>query len=214
MTIEDFCEEKLPTLTGRDLVVLLGNFEGRDELVEQIHGQGARTAAIVIPQAFEPPATSIVVNLAPPLTTINTGGEDAEPELFDGPPQLAIKLVLNALTTGAHILKGKVYGNRMVDLRISNNKLFHRTVGIIMDLIGVDETTATHALIQSVYKTDAITDAQLDAPISDHIEASKEVPRLVPTALLLATGQFTWQQATDALDEDPVVRHAISSYVK
>jgi N-acetylmuramic acid 6-phosphate (MurNAc-6-P) etherase len=102
----------------------------------------------------------------------------------------------------------------MVDLRISNNKLFHRTVGIIQDLIGVDEATATQALIRSVYKTDSLTDAQRNAPISDHIEASKEVTRLVPTALLIATGTFSWQQASDTLDTDPVVRHAISSYVK
>ena len=148
------------------------------------------------------------------MTTISTGGEGSEAELFDGPPQLALKLVLNALTTGAHILNGKVYGNRMIDLRISNNKLFHRTVGIITDLTGADTATAIQSLIRSVYKTDTLTQDQLDAPVSDHIEASKPVPRLVPIALLIATGKFTWQQAWDTLEADPVVRHSISSHVK
>ncbi len=212
ISLDDFKKDKLDTLTTRDLVVFLGNFEGRDDLVEQVHGQGAQTAAIVIPQAIEPPATGILVNLAPPLTTISTGGESAETELFDGPPQLAIKLILNALTTGAYVLNGKVYGNRMIDLRISNNKLFHRTVGIISDLAGIDEAAATQALIKSVYKTDTLNDAQVNAPVSDHIEASKIVPRLVPTALLMATGKFNWQQASDTLDDDPIVRNAVSSH--
>lgn len=36
-----------------------------------------------------------------------------------------------AIVAGAHILRGVVYGNRMVNLRVSNNKLFHRAVGIV-----------------------------------------------------------------------------------
>ncbi len=214
ISLDDFKKDKLETLTGRDLVVFLGDFEGRDDLVEQVHGQGAQTAAIVIPQAIEPPATGILVNLTPPLTTISTGGEGTEAELFDGPPQLAIKLILNALTTGAYVLNGKVYGNRMVDLRISNNKLFHRTVGIISDLTGTDEAAATQALLRSVYQVDTLTETQLKAPVSDHIEASKSVPRLVPTALLLATANFNWQQASDTLDADPIVRNAIGSHIR
>lgn len=32
--------------------------------------------------------------------------------------EVAVKWVLNALTTGAHVMKGKVYGNKMVDLQV------------------------------------------------------------------------------------------------
>jgi N-acetylmuramic acid 6-phosphate (MurNAc-6-P) etherase len=211
--IKDFRAQALPTLGKNDLVVFLGPFDGRDELVEEVHGKGARTGAVVMPQVGNEPAVEFVVPITPPLTSINAG-LDGEPVLFEGPPQLAIKLVINALTTGAYVLNGKVYGNRMIDLRISNNKLYYRAIGIISDLTHVDEETARMALLRSVYRADDLTTAQLDAPVSDHIEASKDVPKLVPTALLLATGKFTWQQATDALAADPVVRHAISSHVK
>ena len=34
----------------------------------------------------------------------------------------ALKLVLNAISTGANILKGRVYGNEMINLRLSNDK--------------------------------------------------------------------------------------------
>ncbi len=34
-----------------------------------------------------------------------------------------LKLVLNAVSTGANILKGRVYGNTMVNLTLSNDKV-------------------------------------------------------------------------------------------
>ncbi len=213
ISLDDFRSQALPTLTKDDLVVFLGDFEGRDELVEEIHAKDARTGSITIPQTGPPPAVELPVTIAPPLTSLNAGN-DAAPVLFEGPPQLAIKLILNALTTGAHILNGKIYGNRMVDLRISNNKLYYRAIGIISDLMGSDEETSRLALLCAVYQTDDLTQEQLDAPISQHIDASTPVPRLVPMALLLATGKFTWQQAHDTLDQNPIVRHAISAHVK
>lgn len=213
ISINDFRSQALSTLGKNDLVVFLGDFDGRDDLVEAVHDTGARTGAVIIPEAGSAPAVELPVPIAPPLTTLNAG-TDGSPILFEGPPQLAIKLVINALTTGAYIMNGKIYGNRMIDLRISNNKLYYRAIGIISDLIGADEETSRQALLRSVYQTDNLTQDQLDAPVSDHIETSTHVPRLVPTALLIATGNFTWQQAHDTLEADPVVRHAISSYVK
>ena len=50
ISIEDFRKDKLSTLTTRDLVVFIGNFEGRDELVEKCHGHGARTAQLSSPR--------------------------------------------------------------------------------------------------------------------------------------------------------------------
>jgi hypothetical protein len=128
-----------------------------------------------------------------------------------GPLQLGVKLVLNALTTGGHVLAGKVFGNRMVDLRISNNKLFHRTVGIIGDLIHVGPEEAAEALLRSVFQTDSLTEAQRNAPISECIEKAKAVDKVVPKALLMATGKFTYGEASDALARNPVVRGLLAA---
>ena len=35
----------------------------------------------------------------------------------------ALKLVLNAITTGANIIKGRVYGNTMINLTVANSKV-------------------------------------------------------------------------------------------
>lgn len=40
----------------------------------------------------------------------------------------ALKLVLNAISTGANVLKGRVYGNTMINLTVANDK-----VGVAMD---------------------------------------------------------------------------------
>jgi N-acetylmuramic acid 6-phosphate etherase len=63
------------------------------------------------------------------------------PEVVSGSTRLkagtATKLTLNMLTTGAMVLLGKTYGNLMVDLRATNNKLLDRTRRIVMMLTGL-----------------------------------------------------------------------------
>lgn len=54
----------------------------------------------------------------------------------------ATKLVLNTLSTGVMIRLGKTFGNLMVDLRATNNKLKDRSERILMEVCGVDRDGA------------------------------------------------------------------------
>lgn len=58
------------------------------------------------------------------------------PEVVTGSTRLkagtATKMVLNMLTTGAMVRIGKTYGNLMVDLRATNEKLVDRSIRILM----------------------------------------------------------------------------------
>ena len=200
--LSDFRDTKLPDITADDLVIALGEFPDRHALLAKAKEAGARTASVVW-QGLEP-AGDFAVCL--PL------GHD--PALDWGPLQLAVKLVINAVTTAGHVLAGKVFGNRMVDLRISNNKLFHRTMGIIADLMGVSPDDAREALLRSVFQVDALTDAHRSAAISECIERGKMAEKLVPKALLMATGKFSYAEATAVLAKDPIVRAAIGQFVK
>ena len=58
----------------------------------------------------------------------------------------ATKMVLNMLTTGAMIRLGKVYGNLMVDVRATNEKLRDRAKRIVIAATGCDEITAVETL--------------------------------------------------------------------
>ena len=63
------------------------------------------------------------------------------PELLAGSTRLkagtATKMALNILSTGVMVRLGKVYGNRMVDVAVSNAKLEDRALRILRDLAGV-----------------------------------------------------------------------------
>ena len=61
----------------------------------------------------------------------------------------AQKLVLNMLSTGAMIKLGKVYGNLMVDVRASNEKLVERAKKIVVEATDVSMEQATKVLTET-----------------------------------------------------------------
>jgi N-acetylmuramic acid 6-phosphate etherase len=58
----------------------------------------------------------------------------------------AQKLVLNMISTSLMIKLGRVKGNKMVDMQLSNNKLIKRGTRMIAEELGVDEVTAKNLL--------------------------------------------------------------------
>jgi N-acetylmuramic acid 6-phosphate etherase len=81
------------------------------------------------------------------------------PEIITGSTRMkagtATKLVLNILTTTAMIKMGKVYGNLMVDLNATNNKLRDRSVRIVVGMTGLSRTKATKLLERAKGKVKA-----------------------------------------------------------
>ena len=72
------------------------------------------------------------------------------PEVITGSTRMkagtAQKMILNILSTGTMIKLGKVYGNLMVDVKSSNEKLKERARRIVMEATGCDRDTAIRAL--------------------------------------------------------------------
>lgn len=72
------------------------------------------------------------------------------PEVVTGSTRMksgtAQKLVLNMLTTASMIRLGKTYGNVMIDLQLTNNKLRERARRVVMDITGVEYAAASSAL--------------------------------------------------------------------
>ena len=59
----------------------------------------------------------------------------------------AQKLVLNMLSTAVMIRLGRVKGNKMVDMQLTNNKLVDRGTRMIMKAIGKSEEEARALLL-------------------------------------------------------------------
>ncbi len=72
------------------------------------------------------------------------------PEVITGSTRMkagtATKLVLNTLTTGAMVKLGKVYGNLMVDLKATNEKLRDRSLRIVMEMTNLSRPGARRLL--------------------------------------------------------------------
>jgi len=100
------------------------------------------------------------------------------PEVITGSTRLkagtAQKMVLNMLTTASMIGMGKVYGNLMVDLNPSNDKLIDRSKRIIMEATGIDEENAER-----------------------YLELSENNPKI---AIVMIEANITYEDAVDVLD--------------
>ena len=62
------------------------------------------------------------------------------------------KMALNIISTGAMVRYGKVYGNRMIDVAVTNDKLYDRALRIISDLTKLDRPAAAALLDKSQKK--------------------------------------------------------------
>jgi N-acetylmuramic acid 6-phosphate etherase len=75
------------------------------------------------------------------------------PEVLAGSTRLkagtVTKLALNILSTGVMVQLGKVYGNRMVDVAVTNKKLHDRALRILQDLTDLSREEAGYLLEQS-----------------------------------------------------------------
>lgn len=72
------------------------------------------------------------------------------PEFVTGSSRMkagtAQKLILNMISTAAMIRLGRVKGNKMVDMQLSNNKLVDRGIRMVMDALSISEGEARELL--------------------------------------------------------------------
>ena len=73
------------------------------------------------------------------------------PEFVTGSTRMkagtAQKLVLNMITTSTMISLGRVKGNKMVNMQLSNQKLIRRGIKMISDELGLDPETSRKLLL-------------------------------------------------------------------
>uniref|UniRef100_A0A8C7F0F4 SIS domain-containing protein n=1 Tax=Oncorhynchus kisutch TaxID=8019 RepID=A0A8C7F0F4_ONCKI len=137
---EDFVSLVLPTLSDRDTVLLLYTcHDDVGDVEKMVHRVREKTSNL----------HSLYHGLE---------GDTAQWELSS-------KLVLNAVSTGSHVLKGKIYRNHMVDLQVTNSKLYHRAIHILQ----VRTHARTHeALLKAIYHVEQLPEDITSAGASCH----------------------------------------------
>jgi hypothetical protein len=127
--------------------------------------------------------------------------------------ELGAKLCLNAISVAAHALSGKTFAGRMIDVRVSNAKLYHRAARVVAAAAGTDVLSAREALWRACgfdrgsNNASSSLDVSEDEQKNDVVERSvvdavvaraSSLSSVVPIAVLLARGAF--HEARDARD--------------
>lgn len=125
--------------------------------------------------------------------------------------EMALKLTVNAVSTGAHILIGKTYKNLMIDVRVSNFKLYNRAISIIQKLSNARQQECELYLLKSIYKDRELSQDELKN-IQAHIAAATCQEQIVPKALIMLLAKVSETKADRLLDDsNKSVRNCISN---
>ena len=145
--LEDVSEIAIADLKDR-------NFSCRDVLIG-ITASG-RTPYVIAALNYSKSISALSISISSVPESDSTLDNDIDIRLITGPEILAgstrlkagtaTKMALNIISTSVMIKLGKVYGNRMIDLSVSNDKLLNRAIGILFDIGSVDKDTAVRLL--------------------------------------------------------------------
>ena len=146
-SLEDVSEIAIADLKDR-------NFSNRDVLIG-ITASG-RTPYVLAALNYSKSINALTISISSVPESESTLDNDIDIRLITGPEILAgstrlkagtaTKMALNIISTSVMIKLGKVYGNRMIDLSVSNDKLVDRAIGILFDIGSVDKDTAVNLL--------------------------------------------------------------------
>jgi len=206
---EYFEREVLPEISKGDLVIgicvqKLGDNTRR--LLNEAAQLKAKTALLMV--TTERPSADDLPDALRHTCIVETNRLGFGPGVSNE-AELTLKLCLNAITTGGHVMAGKIYTNVMIDLRISNAKLYDRAVGLVANLTNTTLAEAQRALHHAIFRTPPKDEDYKDSLVSMSVQRAIAKPRIIPLAILLATKKFTLEEAEDRLEAEPRVRRII-----
>ena len=236
LSINWFVREVVPQLGAADVVAVLQIGAASDVAVQAAAAaaaeRGARVATIRVEQApvlADCAANDVQIWLPclrqrsleawlRRLSAQGAAGPVAAAALCELPPsaaELALKVAVNAVSTCAHVLNGTVFSNCMINLTISNIKLFHRAAALVSRLGGVELEHAQRFLLRAIYGDDEGQTVSVDA-VAQHVTRASTVEQVLPVSLLLAirsrssgasgASNISVAEARALVSEQPVLR--------
>uniref|UniRef100_A0A8C9PHZ3 Glucokinase regulatory protein n=1 Tax=Spermophilus dauricus TaxID=99837 RepID=A0A8C9PHZ3_SPEDA len=207
---EDFLTSILPSITEIDTVLFIFTLDDNlmevQTLVEQVKEKTINIQAL----AHSTVGQSLPVRLQPlwwPLLFF----EYEENFIQKFQRELSTKWILNTVSTGAHVLLGKILQNYMLDLRIGNSKLFWRALAMLQRFSGQSKARCIESLLQAIHFPQPLLDEIRVAPISCHIQVAQEKEQVIPVALLSLLFRCSIPEAQAHLAAAPSVCEAVRS---
>ncbi|XP_062378910.1 glucokinase regulatory protein [Sardina pilchardus] len=213
---KDFVTTILPLLGENDTVIFIFTVDDDFGDVEKLAGQVKMKTSNVQAICHEYKGHHFPVNINSifdsKVLKISWTPSDADDVFFMRLQwELSTKWMLNGISTGAHVLKGKVYKNYMIDLKVTNSKLYRRAIGILQRFTGCPWTQAERALLRVLYGVEELTMEMATADVSRHTHAATTSDRVVPAALVVLQTSCSVSQAQAQLRECSVVRDAVET---
>ncbi|KAM7375172.1 hypothetical protein PAMA_014317 [Pampus argenteus] len=214
---EDFLHQVLPSLSDRDTVLLI--YTHSDDVSEVVrmarrvrektsnlhalyHQDGDGDTAAALQGSINELCLSILKITWP---------SPASGSSLHMQWELSTKLVLNALSTGAHILKGKIYQNYMIDVQVTNSKLYRRATCLLQKLSGCSESQCEEALLKSIYRVDELAAGITSSDMTAHTRTARNTTKVVPLALVCLLTGCSLMEAESHLEQQPIVREAVEA---
>ncbi|RXN29340.1 glucokinase regulatory [Labeo rohita] len=133
---KDFVDAILPSLSPNDMILFL--FTANDDLheVTALADQVRRRTSNLHAIAHDLEKLTVPERICNMFETVlhitwSFSSEEMNSFVMRQRWELSTKWCLNAISTGAHVMKGKVYMNYMIDLRVTNSKLYRRAINIL-----------------------------------------------------------------------------------
>ncbi|XP_058523415.1 glucokinase regulatory protein [Ochotona princeps] len=207
----------LPSITENDTVVFIftldDNLSEVEMLVQQVEEKTSSIQALAhgtvgqsLPLSLKKLFPSII-NITWPLLFFEYEGNFIQKFQCE----LSTKWVLNTVSTGAHVLLGKILQNHMLEIRISNSKLFWRALTMLQRFSGQSKARCTESLLQAIHFPQPLSDEIRAAPISRHIQVSHCKDQVIPVALLSLLFQCSTSEAQAHLAAATSICEAVRS---
>uniref|UniRef100_A0A0P6JBG8 Glucokinase regulatory protein n=1 Tax=Heterocephalus glaber TaxID=10181 RepID=A0A0P6JBG8_HETGA len=212
---EDFLTSILPSLREIDTVIFIftldDNLTEVQTLVEQVKEKTSNIQALVhstVGQSLPAPLKKLfpsIISIMWPLLFFEYEGNFVQK--FQR--ELSTKWVLNTVSTGAHVLLGKILQNHMLDLHIGNSKLFWRALALLQRFSGQSKALCIESLLQAIHFPQPLTDEIRAAPISSHIQVAREKKQVIPVALVSLLSRCSIPTAQARVAAAPSVCEAV-----
>ncbi|XP_055084704.1 glucokinase regulatory protein [Periophthalmus magnuspinnatus] len=201
---EDFLSTVLPSLNDKDTVILIyTEFDDQSEvskMAARVKEQNCKLHMIVHRTEEGAAVEKVGIN-------ISRGSDTLQRMQWE----LSTKLMLNSISTGAHVLKGKIYQNYMIDVQVTNSKLYQRATRLLQKFSGRSEIQCQEALLKAVYAKEELNDSIALKDVCAHAKRASRRTKVVPLALVCLLTGCSLVEAESNLENQPIIRDAVTA---
>ncbi|XP_056410083.1 glucokinase regulatory protein [Hyla sarda] len=215
---EDFVKSVLPSVSETDTIIFLFTLDDEvtevEKLVELVKEKTSNIHAICHATAGQYLLNStkkVIPNpiiITWPILFLEYEGAFIQ-QTFQR--ELSSKWILDTVTSGAHVLKGKIYRNFIVDFKICNSKHFQRAASVLQRLSGHPQCRCIETLLQSIYGEQTLSEQIRNAETAQHIRAAASRDKVLPAAIVSLLRNCSVVEARARLESLESARAAIES---